>query len=138
MTDPERRIEKNMNVWIDKTALMDKSYQLLCWCVCKYARSFEPDVAKGSFTNYVDKILAFFHCLLSCVDIFYGMNFEKKCTFLEHLTTKSCKRSLWMTLRVSKSWSVSNNTGLIYSFFKTLFPPSSSSLVVWKIMRWLC
>ena len=29
---------------------------------------------KGSFTTYVDKILAFFDHLPPCVDIFYGMN----------------------------------------------------------------
>ena len=29
-----------------------------------------------------------------CVDIFYGMNFDKKWTFLDHLPTSSCKRSL--------------------------------------------
>ena len=49
---------------------------------------------KGSFTNYVDKILAFFDHLPPCVDIFYGMNVDKKWTFLDHLPTSSCKRSL--------------------------------------------
>ena len=32
---------------------------------------------KGSFTNYVDKILALFDHLPTCVDIFYGMNVDK-------------------------------------------------------------
>ena len=32
-----------------------------------------------------------------CVDIFYGMNVDKKWTFLDHLPTSSCKRSLWTT-----------------------------------------
>ena len=50
--------------------------------------------AKGLFTNYVDKILAFFDHLPPCVDIFYGMNVDKKWTFLDHLPTLSCKRSL--------------------------------------------
>ena len=45
-------------------------------------------------TNYVDKILAFFDHLLPCVDIFYGINVDKKWTFLDHLPTLSCKRSL--------------------------------------------
>ena len=49
---------------------------------------------KGSFTNYVDKILAFFYHLPTCIDIFYGMNVDKKWTFLDHLPTSSCKRSL--------------------------------------------
>ena len=48
----------------------------------------------GSFTNYVDTILAFFDHLSPCVDIFYGINVDKKWTFLEHLPTSSCKRSL--------------------------------------------
>ena len=43
--------------------------------------------AKGSFTNYVDKILAFFDHPPPCVDIFYGMNDDKKWTFLDHLLT---------------------------------------------------
>ena len=30
-----------------------------------------------------------------CVDIFYGINVDKKWTFLDHLPTSSCKRSLW-------------------------------------------
>ena len=51
--------------------------------------------AKGSFTNYVDKILPFFDHLPPCVDTFYGMNVDKKWTFLNHLPTSSCKRSLW-------------------------------------------
>ena len=33
---------------------------------------------KGSFTNYVDKILAFFDHLPPYVDIFYGINVDKK------------------------------------------------------------
>ena len=39
---------------------------------------------KGSFTNYVDKILAFFDHLSPCVDIFYGINVDKMWTFLDH------------------------------------------------------
>ena len=46
------------------------------------------------FTNYVDKILAFFYRLPPCVDIFYGINIDKKCKILDHLATLSCKRSL--------------------------------------------
>ena len=33
---------------------------------------------KGSLTNYVDKSLAFFDHLPPCVNIFYGMNVDKK------------------------------------------------------------
>ena len=35
----------------------------------------------GSFTNYVDKILVFFDYLPTCIDIYYGMNVDKKWTF---------------------------------------------------------
>ena len=45
------------------------------------------DQGKGSFTNYFDKILAFFDHLHPCVDIFYGMNVKKNWTFLHHLPT---------------------------------------------------
>ena len=49
---------------------------------------------QGSFTNYVDNILAFLDLLPPCVDIFYGMNVDQKqLTFLDHLPTSSCKRS---------------------------------------------
>ena len=34
----------------------------------------------------------------ACVDNFYGINVDKKRTFLDHLPTSSCKRSLWTTL----------------------------------------
>ena len=51
-------------------------------------------IHKGVFTNYVDKILAFFDHLPPSVDIFYGMNVENKWTFLDYLPTLSCKRSL--------------------------------------------
>ena len=43
-------------------------------------------LSKGSFTNYVDKILAFLTTYLPpYVDIFYGMNIDKKWTFLDRL-----------------------------------------------------
>ena len=61
-------------------------------------------VAKGSFTNHVDKILAFFDHLPPCVDIFYGINLDKKWKFLDPLPTSSCKRSLWT---IPKSESIS-------------------------------
>ena len=51
----------------------------------------------GSYTNYINKILAFFDHLPPWVDIFYGMNVDKKWTFLDRLPTSSCKRSLWTT-----------------------------------------
>ena len=56
----------------------------------KVIRTF---LSQGSFTNYVDKILAFFDHLPTFVDIFYGMNVDKNWTFLDHLVpTSSCKR----------------------------------------------
>ena len=42
----------------------------------------------------------FFEHLPPCVDIYYGMNVDKKGTFLDHLPISSCKSSLWMTLRI--------------------------------------
>ena len=47
------------------------------------------------FTNYIDKILSF---LTAYIDIFCGMNVDKKWTFLDHPPTSSCKYSLWTTL----------------------------------------
>ena len=63
---------------------MKNDYLQIFWC-------------KGSFTNYVDKILAFFDYLLPSDDIFYLMNVDKKWTFFDHLPPSSCKRSLWTT-----------------------------------------
>ena len=37
-------------------------------------------ISKGAFTNYVDKILAFFDH--PSIDIFYGINVDKKSIFL--------------------------------------------------------
>ena len=48
-------------------------------------------IHKGVFTNYVDKILAFFDHLPPSVDIFYGINVDKKSIF--STTYPSCKRS---------------------------------------------
>ena len=42
---------------------------------------FNKRPCKGSFTNYVDRILAFFDHLPACVYIFYGMNVDKNWTF---------------------------------------------------------
>ena len=56
-------------------------------------------VTLGEFTNYVDKILAFFDHLPSCVDIFYGIQVDRKWRLLDYLPTylptSSCKRILW-------------------------------------------
>ena len=56
------------------------------------ARYVLVKLSRGPFTNYVDKILAFFDHLPPSVDIFYRMNVDKKGTFLDPF---SCKRSLW-------------------------------------------
>ena len=53
---------------------------------------------KGVFKNYIDKILDFLDQLPPYVYIFYGMNVDKKCAILDHLSTSSCKRSLWTIL----------------------------------------
>ena len=58
---------------------------------------------KGLFTN--NKIFAFFDHLPPCVDIFYGMNVDKKWTFwTTYLPTSSCKRSLWTTPNYAMQW----------------------------------
>ena len=44
---------------------------------------------KGAFTNYVDKFMTFFDHLPPYVDIFYGINVDKKRTFLDHLLTST-------------------------------------------------
>ena len=53
-------------------------------------------MSKGSFTNYVENILAFFAHLFSYVDIFNGINVDKKWTFwttyLPHLVNVVCER----------------------------------------------
>ena len=46
---------------------------------------FKGNLTKGSFTNYVDKFLAFFDHLPPSVDIFYLINVDKKSTFLDYL-----------------------------------------------------
>ena len=58
----------------------------------------------GSFTTYIEKILAFFDHLHPCVDIFYAMNVDKKWTFFDHLPTSSWKRSLWTTPIRCRIW----------------------------------
>ena len=62
--------------------------------ICSYSTIYVDVQNKGSFTNYVDKILAFFDHLPPCVDIFYGITVDKKWTFLDHLPTSACKCSL--------------------------------------------
>ena len=50
-------------------------------------------MVKGSFTNYVDKMLAFFDHLPPSVDIFYLINADNKSTLLDYLPTSSSQRS---------------------------------------------
>ena len=40
---------------------------------------------RGSFTNYVDKVLTFFDHLTSSVDTFYLINIDEKLIFLNYL-----------------------------------------------------
>ena len=44
----------------------------------KVKEYFPAHMRMGLFTNYIDKIFAFFDHLPPCVDIFYGMNVDKK------------------------------------------------------------
>ena len=46
--------------------------------------------SQTTFTRF-----GFFLTTYPCVDIFYGINLDKKWIFLDHLPTSSCKRSLW-------------------------------------------
>ena len=68
--------------------------------LCALQRSAEMwlIIDKGSFTNYVDKILAFFDHLFPSVDICYGMNVHKNWTFwttyLPRLVNVVCDRPL--------------------------------------------
>ena len=50
-------------------------------------RMARANLNEGSFTNYVDKILAFSDHLLASVDLFYGINVDKIWTFLDYLPT---------------------------------------------------
>ena len=54
------------------------------------AGNLNQQIPKGAFFNCVDKILGFFDLPYPYVDIIY---LDKKATFLDHLTTSSCKRS---------------------------------------------
>ena len=47
----------------------------------------------GSFTNYVDKILALFDHLPPYVDIFYLIRVDKKSIFFDYIPTSSCQLS---------------------------------------------
>ena len=51
---------------------------------------------QGSFTNYVDKIFVFFDHLTTCVDIFYGMEVDKKTTYIPRLVNVVCERPLML------------------------------------------
>ena len=80
---------------------------------------------KGSFTNYVDKILAFFDHLFPNIDIFYGIIVDRNWTFLYHLPTSSCKHSLWTTPKMifhNRSPSISKyiNFYLLHIWLNTL------------------
>ena len=55
--------------------------QLIYQNLVLYTPVISFNLVLGSFTNYVDKILAFFDHLPPCVDIFYGMNIDKKSIF---------------------------------------------------------
>ena len=64
-----------------------KTRDILLHYIHKYVYVLQKKlIFRGAFTNYVENILAFFFDHLPpCVDIFYGMNVEKKWTFLDHL-----------------------------------------------------
>ena len=80
---------------------------------------------KGPFTSYIDKILTIFDHLPPCIDIFYGINVDRKWTFLDHLPTLSCKRSLWTTPKLES-----------YKFAKDILLFNGEATNLLKI-RWL-
>ena len=91
---------------------------------------YKSGTCKGSFTSYVDKILAIFD---HCVDILYGINgtrinVDKKWTFLDHQPTSSCKRSLWMPPTGQSHRSCPNWLNLTNNPMITYFWPKSTKL----------
>ena len=46
------------------------------------SQDFKESLSKGSFTNYIDKILTFFDHLPPFVDILFRMNVDKNWTIL--------------------------------------------------------
>ena len=52
---------------------------------------------RGHSQTTLTRFWFFFHNLPPCVDIFYGMNVDKRWIFMDHLPTSSCKCSLWTT-----------------------------------------
>ena len=87
---------------------------------------------KGSFKNYIDKILAFFYHLPPCVDIFYDINIDKKWIFLDHLPTLSCKSSLWTTPKAMES---SDADTILFFYCIYLFLQFSRCLFHWWAKR---
>ena len=65
-----------------------------------YLLSIIVFTSRGCSQTTLTRFWILFDHLPPCVDIFYGTNFDKKMTFLDHLPTSSCKRSLWMTPNV--------------------------------------
>ena len=94
---------------------------------------------------YVYKIFACFDHLPPCVDIFYGMKVYKKWTFLDHLSTSSCKRMNYVSkleikqcvlkLRKYLSWQIfkgnatcqRNLKGMLYLHFYVMTRPAGTS-----------
>ena len=125
-------------------------YQTFCHEGCsKYSQEvgFTSFLSRGPFTNYVDKILASFDHLPPCVDIFYGINVDKKWTFLDHLPTSSCKRSLWTTPNIaafSRDFFYLNYPEIIDEVTKMsviedakhtmFFDKKDSNPIVWKLL----
>ena len=77
-------------------------------------------IDKGTFNNYVDRILPFFdHSPPFSVDSFFTLSVGKKNTFFDPLPPSSCPRSYWMP---TKEWLLRNhfltpNKPLIHTSF---------------------
>ena len=68
----------------------------MAFCVSKNPKHVIGPRDRSQTTLTKVWLLHIYH-LPPCVDIFYGINVDKMCTFLNHLLTLSCKRSLWKT-----------------------------------------
>ena len=87
-------------------------------------------------------MLAFLDHLSPCIDVLYLIIVDKKWTFLDHLPTSSCKRSLWTPPYL---WSKQNivhynifmlyqiNYQIIYGCFKfSLIKTTTESAMQWR------
>jgi hypothetical protein len=66
---------------------MQQKFRPLAHFLTNHKTALQSRLQCYSQNTYVDKILALLDHLPSCVDIFYGMNVDKKWKFLDYLPT---------------------------------------------------